>query len=200
MFKYMTFSDRVRFLFRMFQRSYKDILVFTLVIIVFVFAFGMMGYLSFSQDVSDFRTFGHSVANLGRYIIGDLDYAVLVESNRSLGSAFYFMWGVLILLILANVFIAILSDSYATVAEDFVEEEDIFAKLGFVKRTKSMLKSVVKASRKLSVRDALRKTDLTGDLDNKFEDSNAKVCLFVCVCVVCSLFFFSWLCKLMSDM
>ena len=175
MFKYMTFSDRVRFLFRMFQRSQTDIFVFTLVIIVFVFAFGMTGYLSFSQDVSDFRTFGHSIANLGRYIISDLNYDELIESHRIIGSFFYFMWGILILLILANVFIAILSDSYSVISGEFGDEH-IFEKLNVLNGTKSLLRGLGHMKNRLSVRNSIQLKNIKlSRLNTKFSHENDEV-------------------------
>merc|ERR1719499_768270 len=45
----------------------------------------------------------------------------MVSSSRLWGSFFYFVWSLLMLLILANVFIAILSEAYANVAADLQE-------------------------------------------------------------------------------
>ena len=124
MFKYMTFSNRVRFLFRMLQRSSQDLLVFCLLLIVIVLCFGLAGFLAFSSDVDDFRSFPHSVMNLIRFTVTEPNYASLRASNRALGSVFFVAWGVLMLLILANVFIAILSDAYTNVALELSKEDE----------------------------------------------------------------------------
>jgi len=51
MFKYMTFSERVRFLFRMMQRSSTDLLIFAIVLCVFFMAFGIAGLQFFTSQL-----------------------------------------------------------------------------------------------------------------------------------------------------
>eukprot|EP01083_Nonionella_stella_P085164 236005_1 len=128
LFKYMTFSNRVRFLFTMLQRSSQDLLIFSIVLFVFFLAFGIAAFLSFSSDVSDFRSLSYAIVNLMRYTVTDLDYVSLRNSNRFLGNLYYVIWSILIILILSNVFIAILSEAYATISTE-EEEEKIFDRL-----------------------------------------------------------------------
>ena len=125
----MTFSNRVRFLFTMLQRSSQDLLIFSIVLFVFFLAFGMAAFLSFSSDVSDFRSLGYSILNLMRYTVTDLDYESLRNSNRFLGNLYYVIWSILMILILANVFIAILSEAYATISTETDDEGDLLTKL-----------------------------------------------------------------------
>jgi len=142
-FKYMTFSHRVRFLFTMLERSSKDLFIFTIVLFVFYLAFGMAGFLSFSSDVSDYRSLTMSIMNLMRYTITDMDREALTSSNRYLGNMFYVGWSVLMILILANVFIAILSEAYATISSDD-DEEELFSRF-----TGTFKKAIVRFSDKL---------------------------------------------------
>merc|ERR1712154_389366 len=125
----MTFSKRVRFLFTMLQKSSQDLLIFIIVLFVFFLAFGMAAFLSFSSDVSDFRSLSMSILNLMRYTVTELDYVSIRNSNRFLGNFFYVIWSVLMILILANVFIAILSEAYATISTETDDEGEIFTKL-----------------------------------------------------------------------
>ena len=142
-FKYMTFSVRVRFLFTMLARSSKDLFIFTIVLFVFYLAFGMAGFLSFSSDVADYRSLTMSIMNLMRYTITDMDREALTSSNRYLGNMFYVGWSVLMILILANVFIAILSEAYATISTDD-DEEELFSRF-----TGTFKKAIVRFSDKL---------------------------------------------------
>jgi len=48
----------------------------------------------------------------------------LTESHRTWGSIYFSLWGVLMLLILANVFIAILSNAYEVVFAELRENDD----------------------------------------------------------------------------
>ena len=127
----MTFSKRIRFLFEMLGRSSNDLLIFFIVLVVIIVAFANVGFIAFSTDVEDFRSLPHAIINLGRYFITELPYDELRDSNRAFGSFYFCVFQWVMLMILANVFIAILCDAYADViAEvDAEGEEDALAKL-----------------------------------------------------------------------
>ena len=129
LFKYMTFSHRVRFLFTMLQRSSKDLFIFSIVLCVFYCSFGIMAFLLFSSDVSDFRSFPMSFFNLIRFTVTEMDYDALTNSNRMLGNMFYVVWSILMIMILANVFIAILSEAYASISDDEDDGQPILRRL-----------------------------------------------------------------------
>jgi len=131
MFKYLTFSKRIRFLFEMLARSSNDLLIFGIVLCVVNLAFATVGFIAFSSDVEDFRSLHHSFMNLLRYFITELPYDDLRNSNRKFGSIYFCAFQWVIMLIMANVFIAILCDAYADViAEvDAAGEKEEFSKL-----------------------------------------------------------------------
>merc|ERR1712129_321694 len=83
-----------------------------------------------------------SILNLMRYTVTDLDYEKLRNSNKFLGSLYYILWSILMILILANVFIAILSDAYSTISNE-EDEEDL---IDSIKR--NLAESMVKIKRK----------------------------------------------------
>merc|ERR1712038_356881 len=95
--------------------------MFLLVLAVFIVAFGTSGFMTFTSDVDDFRSYPISLGNMVRFTISEMDYDKLTVSSRLWGSFFYFVWSLLMLLILANVFIAILSEAYSQVAADSAE-------------------------------------------------------------------------------
>lgn len=123
--KYMTFNPRIKFLFAILNHSAQDLFVFSIVLFVLFMAFGFAGFLLFSSDVEEFRTFPHSIINLVRFLISDLEYDTLTESSVVWGSIFYCLWGIVMILILANVFIAILTDAYMEVQKQRTESENI---------------------------------------------------------------------------
>merc|ERR1712129_307966 len=125
LFKYLAVNKRLSFLFKMLGRSSTDILMFGIVLMVFVIAFGTAGFLTFNSDVDDFRSPLFSMSNMVRFTLVDMDYDSLTLSSRLWGSMFYFCWSLLMLLILANVFIAILSEAYSQVAAELTDEDNI---------------------------------------------------------------------------
>ena len=135
-FKYFQFSARLSFVFTMLGRSALDMMIFLVVISIFISAFGFGGYIIFSTDVLEFRSLYYAIGNMSRAVISGLDYDSLLNrtqvSNWIFASIFYIVWGVVVILILANVFIAILSESYANVQIDFDRDITLAKLLGFV--------------------------------------------------------------------
>ena len=139
MFKYFTFSKRIRFLFNMFQNTATDLVIFMIVLFIFILAFATTAFLSFSSDVEEFRSLNSSILNLVRYAVTDMDLEKLTDSSLVVGPIFFVLWSLLMILILANVFIAIMCDAYNAVNDTHKDEP-----LGFNFGLNSILKRVKK--------------------------------------------------------
>jgi len=124
LFKYLNVSRNVRVLFQMFAKTASDMLVFLVILCVFFLAYGIAGFLVFSSDVSDYRTFEFAIMNLFRYTVTEMNYDALKQSNVTAGTIFWITWTLLMILILVNVFIAILSDGFAEAQEEKREAEE----------------------------------------------------------------------------
>ncbi|ETO08753.1 hypothetical protein RFI_28635 [Reticulomyxa filosa] len=103
--------------------------MFILVLVIFFFGFGFCGFMAFSSDVDDFRSLIFAFFNMIRFVIGDVNYDALQLSSRTWGSVYYVAWSILMLLVLTNVFIAILSEAYGETIEEMSEEDKL--SLGF---------------------------------------------------------------------
>lgn len=124
LFKYLNVSRNVRVLFTMFKKTASDMLVFVIILCVIFLAYGIGGFLVFSSDVSDYRTFSFSIINLFRYTVTEMDYDSLKQSNVTAGTIYYITWTLLMLLILVNVFIAILSDGFSDAQQEKNESQE----------------------------------------------------------------------------
>lgn len=134
LFKYLNVSRNVRVLFTMFKKTASDMLVFVIILCVIFLAYGIGGFLVFSSDVSDYRTFTFSIVNLFRYTVTEMDYDALKQSNVTAGTIYYITWTLLMLLILVNVFIAILSDGFSDAQEEKNQnQEESVLPLMFIK-------------------------------------------------------------------
>jgi len=65
------------------------------------------------------------MGNMVRFTLVDMDYPSLTLSARLWGSLFYFGWSLLMLLILANVFIAILTEAYSQVQMELTDDDKL---------------------------------------------------------------------------
>jgi hypothetical protein len=131
LFKFFKPSRRMQFLFRMFSKASTDLLYFlsafvlararvlrrsptphlrAVLFIIFFLGFAQAGYLAFSSDTRDFRSFSISLTSLFRAITGALDFDDLVASNRVYGVLFVIAFQVCVILICVNVFLAIVTE------------------------------------------------------------------------------------------
>jgi len=85
---------------------------------IIMLGFALMGYIAFGSDVHAFRTFGKGIANLVQFLISDMNMDALMKSNKYIGNIYYIMWSILMIVVLSNVFIAILCTAYSEVQEE----------------------------------------------------------------------------------
>jgi len=138
LFKYLNASRKMRLLFAMFYKTWKNMFVFIIILFVFYLAYGVAGFLLFSSDVSDYRRLRYAIFNLFRYTVTDMDYDSLKRSSIVGGNIYYVTWTLIMLLILVNVFVAILTQGYEDAQEDCNEDtERMFRKFipGFIRKS-----------------------------------------------------------------
>lgn len=128
--QYSTMFRRSHVLLRSLARAAPDLLWFLAVFVACVCAFAQIGVLLFGLDLFAFRSLGAAIPTMFHAVAGaggssSLDYEMLKASHPALGPLFYIGYYLLLLLIVVNVFWAIVSDAYAqTLAEQEEEDED----------------------------------------------------------------------------
>jgi len=118
LFKYFGFAPRLLFIVAIIKKSWIDVIIFLIAFLIIMLGFALMGYIAFCSDVYAFRSFGNSFGNLLQYVVADMDLEALMKSNRFIGNFYYIMWCLLMIMVLSNVFIAILCDAYSEVQDD----------------------------------------------------------------------------------
>lgn len=124
MFKYLSFHPKFHFLFLMFWRRILDIVMFAMVLAVFYLVFAISGFLLFNSDVAEFRKYSQSLISVNLFMIRGIDSDKVTASSHVFGWLFFFCWILIMGLVLVNVFIAILVESYAKTAEELAIEDD----------------------------------------------------------------------------
>ncbi|OWZ21764.1 Polycystin Cation Channel [Phytophthora megakarya] len=125
--QYTTVSKRMSLLLRMLGRAARDLAWFFVCFLVCICAFAQIGLLLFGLDVRGFSSLGVAIVTLLQAVAGELDYAGMEDSHRVAGPVFYIMYYLLLLLILVNVFLAILNDAYMQTITELEEEDDEIA-------------------------------------------------------------------------
>lgn len=124
--QYTQLSQRMCLLLRMLRRAALDLFWFAVCFFSCICGFAQVGVLLFGLSVRAFRSLGVAILSLLQAVAGDLDYEALSDAHHVLGPLFYIAFYLLLLLILLNVFLAILNDAYLqTVSEqEELEQEE----------------------------------------------------------------------------
>uniref|UniRef100_A0A0G4I9X1 Polycystin cation channel PKD1/PKD2 domain-containing protein n=1 Tax=Chromera velia CCMP2878 TaxID=1169474 RepID=A0A0G4I9X1_9ALVE len=114
-FKHLQLYSRFLLIWDVLGHSMKHILPFICVTALIAGAFAFAGTWLFGARVREFHTITSAFSYLLRSIIDGLDYSVIKEASPYTAPVFAIAWVGIVTLILINMFIAILSDSYAFV-------------------------------------------------------------------------------------
>ncbi|KDR20220.1 polycystin-2-like [Zootermopsis nevadensis] len=114
-FKYTRFYDTMSQFSMTLARCSTEIAAFLCMFLIIFIIFAQLGYLLFGSQVKDFRTLPTTVSTLSRATIGDFDFLAVEEASPILARFFYISFVFLVFFILLNVFLAIITDSYAGV-------------------------------------------------------------------------------------
>ncbi|KAL3275221.1 hypothetical protein HHI36_019990 [Cryptolaemus montrouzieri] len=114
-FKYLNFNRTMGQLNDTLKKCAVDIMGFSIMFFIIFFAYSELGFLLFGAQVSDFRTFGHSMFTLLRTILGDFDYEPIERAHRILAPIYFLSYIFLVFFVLLNMFLAIINDTYADV-------------------------------------------------------------------------------------
>ena len=72
----------------------------------------------FGAILPEYRSFLFTIETLFNTVMGAFDFEIIRENNRVLGPIIFFWFMMIMVMILLNVFLTILMDSYAEVQED----------------------------------------------------------------------------------
>jgi len=118
-FKYLQLNRRLYILWKTLRHAGTDLLGFFFIFFIFTIGFLFMGWLTFGPDTTMFNTFPNSFATCWTFVMGNApDWNTLASSNRLLGPAFFTLFEIFVFFILANMFIAIISNSFGETSAD----------------------------------------------------------------------------------
>ncbi len=95
-------------------------------------AFGLFAFGVFGSELEDYSTFVRTLVTQFSMTMGDFDFEALVSVNVVFGSLYFFAFIGLNVMVLMNMFVAIINDSYAEVQEEAAEKENEFELVDYV--------------------------------------------------------------------
>eukprot|EP00026_Physarum_polycephalum_P011841 Phypoly_transcript_12086.p1 GENE.Phypoly_transcript_12086~~Phypoly_transcript_12086.p1 ORF type:complete len:368 (+),score=52.31 Phypoly_transcript_12086:154-1104(+) len=164
-FKYLKLNRRLYMLWKTLRHAGIDLMGFIFIFLIFIFGFIFMGWLSFGSDLDGYNTFVHSFATNWNFIIGNApDYDAMFASNRVLGPTYFVLFTIFIFFILANMFIAILSNSFDQVNDNDGEGKKL--KDVFEEKLAEMSTALRKFYHRTIRKKSQKKRPITEILDN----------------------------------
>lgn len=121
LFKFMSLSQRLSFLWRVIMSARQEIAAFVLVFGILLASFSLFATQAFGWQDRHFHNFATASMSLLRLSIGDfevLDYIKIKTENPSNVPIFFTVFSFLIILFVINMFIAILSEHFAKVKRE----------------------------------------------------------------------------------
>ena len=124
---------------------------FLLFIIVFL-AYAQFAFLIFGPFMTDYSSFDRCLANMLGMTLGSFDFNALTSTNRILGPVFFFSYIMVMVMILMNVFLSIINDTFNEVNSDVSKQSSQSEIADFmmdrlvatVKRTGATIKPIYK--------------------------------------------------------
>jgi len=121
-FKFAKVVPQLSMLNRTISSAFHDLVgflvMFTIVFVGFMQAF----QLSFGTDLLEFATGGESFYTLFGVLSGDVNLDELRQANRLLGPVLFIMYAIFVMFILLNMFVAIVTLSYANAKKELKED------------------------------------------------------------------------------
>ena len=140
------FNSHICYLMGTLQRSARPLMSYFIMFLLLVLSYTQLGWLIFGSSVPAYSTFFGSLRALLQMIIGgDVHFVELQSNYRFLAPIFIFLYVVSMSMILINVFLIIIIDSYMDVKEIGVENLSDMVLAAFMK---DYFKSHIEAAQK----------------------------------------------------
>ena len=97
-------------------------------------AFGLFAFTIFGSELEDYSTFMMTMVTQFSMTLGDFDFEALVMVNPLLAPLYFFTFVGLNVILLMNVFLAIINDSFAEIQEESIEVKNEYEILDYLTR------------------------------------------------------------------
>jgi len=126
LFKAFSVQPRLALVTRTLQSGAMDIAHFGLVFAAIFFTYALMGVAVFGRDLNEFSTVLHSVDSCFQVLMGDFNITEMYESGRFTTMIWFTSFMGLVNLVMLNMLLAIIMDTYAEVKGKISETKTLF--------------------------------------------------------------------------
>ena len=168
-FKYLAVIPQMNLLFGTLAVAGLELVLFSILFSIVILGFAMSFYQAFGLDVHGFRSVSASLMSLFQFVLGIFDYDELWASNRILAPVFFSAFAVIVILILMNIFLAIINDSFNVVSERQKAAQSLTGSsrrsctAALRKQFTAMMDDIGQGSSLLNSEELMAKMDVNGD-------------------------------------
>ena len=169
-FKYLAVIPQMDLLFGTLQVAGLELVLFSVLFSIVILGFGMAFYMAFGLEVHGYRSVSASLISLFQLVLGIFDYDELWNANRVLAPVLFGCFSVLVILILMNIFLAIINDAFAVVSERQKQAKSLtgifralFYKKVLHRQFDAMLSDIEDTAAFKSSKELMEKIDMNGD-------------------------------------
>ncbi|XP_066535525.1 polycystin-2 isoform X2 [Hoplias malabaricus] len=176
LFKFINFNKTMSQLSTTMSRCAKDLLGFAFMFFIVFLAYAQLAYLVFGTQLNDFSTFQACIFTQFRMILGDFDFSEIEETNRFLGPIYFTTFVFFMFMILLNMFLAIINDTYSEVKADMAQQRSEMEITDLIKKGyhKAMVKLRLRKTTVDDISDSLRQAGGKLNFDELREDLRGK--------------------------
>ena len=170
--KLLRFNQRINSLGLTLMNCIKELLNFGVIFGVLWFAFIQLMYLFFSKDVYGYRTMARSMETSFEIMLGKFEVQPLINSNTTFGPLLFMIYNVVMVLMLLNLFISIVTDSFEKVKNGYATNE-----IEIVEFLKERFKKIVNFNRKRAMKKIeTEKANCIGTIESFSSRTNELLC------------------------
>ncbi|TRY56170.1 hypothetical protein DNTS_002527 [Danionella cerebrum] len=153
LFKFISFNKTMHQLSTTMSRCAKDLMGFAIMFFIVFLAYAQLAYLVFGTQVDNFSTFQACIFTQFRIILGDFDFSEIEEADSVLGPIYFTTFVFFIFMILLNMFLAIISDTYSEVKADMAQQRSEMEITDLIKKSYNRAMVKLKLKKKISVNE-----------------------------------------------
>ncbi|XP_067258926.1 polycystin-2 isoform X2 [Chanodichthys erythropterus] len=176
LFKFINFNKTMNQLSTTMSRCAKDLMGFAIMFFIVFLAYAQLAYLVFGTQVNDFSTFQACIFTQFRIILGDFDFSEIEEADSVLGPIYFTTFVFFIFMILLNMFLAIINDTYSEVKADMAQQRSEMEITDLIKKgyNRAMVKLKLKKTSINDIPDSLHQAGGKLSFDELRQDLRGK--------------------------
>ncbi|XP_067671591.1 polycystin-1-like [Haliotis asinina] len=128
----LRFNKKMSMLAGTLRKAAQELSAFSVVFVCFIIAFMSLGFLTFGANVEGYSSVLLSLETLLSFALGHYQFEELSMANRTIGPIFFFAYIMFVVLLMLNMFVTILNDSFSVVRTKVNSEQNDYEIVSFM--------------------------------------------------------------------